>query len=52
MTLTLNIPLQRISDLLCSAFEGGSNYWYMIKAQKAPSVFSFRADYKPEVSHG
>lgn len=22
-----NIPTERISDLLCSAFEGGSNYW-------------------------
>jgi hypothetical protein len=30
-TLTVNvqtsIPLQRLSDLLCSAIEGGSNYW-------------------------
>ncbi len=22
---------QRLSDLLCSAFEGGSNYWYTIE---------------------
>jgi hypothetical protein len=30
------IPLQRISDLLCSAFEGGSNYWYMIDHYEYP----------------
>lgn len=24
------------SDLLCSAFEGGSNYWYMIEAYRYP----------------
>ncbi len=26
--ITIDIPDERISDLLCSAFEGGSNYWY------------------------
>jgi hypothetical protein len=23
----VEIPMQRISDILCNAFEGGSNYW-------------------------
>lgn len=27
-TLTLDIPRDRTADLLCSALEGGSNYWY------------------------
>ena len=27
---------QRIKDLLCCAFEGGSNYWYYIKAFNYP----------------
>lgn len=27
---------QRIEDLLCSAFEGGSNYWYIIKSFNYP----------------
>lgn len=27
---------KRISDLLCNAFEGGSNYWYEIKGYKYP----------------
>lgn len=26
----ISIPQKRISDLLCNAFEGGSNYWYWI----------------------
>ncbi len=27
----------RAADLLCSAFEGGSNYWYMIESYKKPA---------------
>jgi hypothetical protein len=27
---------QTMSDLLCSAFEGGSNYWYMIEKFEYP----------------
>ena len=27
---------QRLSDLLCSAMEGGSNYWYMIEKYVYP----------------
>jgi hypothetical protein len=29
--MTKEIDEQDISDLLCNAFEGGSNYWYTIK---------------------
>lgn len=38
------ISLQRISDLLCSAFEGGSNYWYQIDKFIKPETMSFRTD--------
>lgn len=38
------ISLQRISDLLCSAFEGGSNYWYQIDKFIKPKNLSFRTD--------
>lgn len=40
------IPLSRIADLLCCAFEGGSNYWYLIKESHAPSTdeLPFRTD--------
>lgn len=27
-TTTISLPKQFIQDLLCCAFEGGSNYWY------------------------
>jgi hypothetical protein len=33
--------------MLCSAFEGGSNYWYEIKSVKAPEAFEFR--YMPDL---
>lgn len=32
----VNIPDERIKDLLCGAFEGGSNYWYMIESANYP----------------
>jgi hypothetical protein len=37
IVLTLDIPLERVADLLCSAFEGGSNYWYRIEDYKPPA---------------
>jgi hypothetical protein len=46
--LNINVPYvvtkKRISDLLCSAFEGGSNYWYEIAEFIAPPVLEFRSD--------
>lgn len=44
ITIKTVIPLQRISDLLCSAFEGGSNYWYEIKKFNRPPALTFRTD--------
>lgn len=38
------ISLDRISNLLCSAFEGGSNYWYNIEKFVKPSAFTFKTD--------
>jgi hypothetical protein len=44
--ITINVPYvvtkQRVSDLLCSAFEGGSNYWYEITECIAPPELEFR----------
>ena len=42
--LTITIPKQRIADLLCCAFEGGSNYWYIIKESTPPAEMPFRSD--------
>ena len=37
--LAMTLSLDRIRDLLCSAFEGGSNYWYMIaRYELAPGL--------------
>jgi hypothetical protein len=38
------IPIQRISDLLCGAFEGGSNYWYRIEEFVKPENFDNTPD--------
>ena len=34
----------RVAYLLCSALEGGSNYWAEIKSAKKPKEFSFILD--------
>ena len=34
--VTININIEQIANLLCSAFEGGSNYWYVIESARAP----------------
>jgi hypothetical protein len=34
--IEIGISKQRVGDLLCSAFEGGSNYWYLIEEFIAP----------------
>ena len=36
MRITVNIKEQRVKDLLTSALEGGSNYWYMIRKNNYP----------------
>jgi len=37
VTLSVEISKQRVSDLLVSAFEGGSNSWYLIEIFDAPT---------------
>lgn len=44
ISATINIPLSRIADLLITAFEGGSNYWYVINSMTKPELLSFRFD--------
>lgn len=36
MQISKTINYQDISDLLCNAFEGGSNYWYFIEDYVEP----------------
>jgi len=38
------VTFQRIENLLCSAFEGGSNYWYQIERYTAPKEVTFKGD--------
>jgi len=39
--VTHEIDYARVADLLCCAFEGGSNYWYEITERHAPAHFDF-----------
>lgn len=40
----MQVSRERISDLLCCAFEGGSNYWYEIRSYVKPTSFTFYMD--------
>jgi hypothetical protein len=37
VTTTEDVSLERVRDLLCNAFEGGSNYWYVIVDYHRPA---------------
>lgn len=39
--LSVPIPRERIADLLCSALEGGSNYWYMVVEKVEPKAWTW-----------
>lgn len=39
VVIQTEVPLSRIQDLLCCAFEGGSNYWYRIEKFTPPAQF-------------
>lgn len=45
IAIETTIPDERISGLLCCAFEGGSNYWYMIEDYEFPEGVS-RSDFQ------
>jgi len=44
MKVTQEISKKRISDLLCTALEGGSNYWYRIEQFIEPQKLEFMTD--------
>jgi hypothetical protein len=44
VTVKQEIPLKRIQDLLCCAFEGGSNYWYTIVEFVKPAELKVRTE--------
>lgn len=47
-----NISDQLISDLICTACEGGSNYWYVITGYQEPETLDFRCDtFKDDKPH-
>ena len=46
-----NFTLSQISDLLCCALEGGSNYWYSIERFVKPTGDMFRSNLDTEFRH-
>ena len=46
--VTLNIPEQRVKDLLCNAIEGGSNYW-VGTLDRCGGITRAQAEYRQDV---
>lgn len=44
MKVAIEVSKERMSGLLCSALEGGSNYWYMIQEEYNPSGAKLTVD--------
>lgn len=51
VSVELEIKLTDIQDLLCSALEGGSNYWYVIDEFVKPTTMQVRTDPKKVFRH-
>lgn len=51
--IEMDIPVERIADLLCCALEGGSNYWYTIEKFQEPNRFEYKCfpDDKKPIRH-
>jgi hypothetical protein len=51
--ISVKVPItkQRISDLLCCAFEGGSNYWYWIDKFIKPPKLEWQNDPEQVFQH-
>ena len=47
-TVTLSLTAEQISDVLCSALEGGSNYWCSLVRGVKPTAWVFDSEPKRE----
>lgn len=45
IAISNRVAFSEIENLLTSAFEGGSNYWYFITGKKAPKKWSYWGEY-------
>jgi hypothetical protein len=50
-TVTHELTAEQISDALCSAIEGGSNYWYSIDRAIEPSEWQFDSEPQRDGQH-
>jgi hypothetical protein len=44
--IEIDISDERLKDVLCGAFEGGSNYWYEIKKYIKPTEGADKVEFK------
>lgn len=51
INVRFEVPVGRIQDLLCCAFEGGSNYWYNITEFVEPPKMPYKTDSKQVYKH-
>jgi hypothetical protein len=50
-TVSQTLTAEQLSDVLCSALEGGSNYWYRIERVVEPTLWEFESEPRCENEH-
>lgn len=51
ITVQAVINLQGLQDLITTALEGGSNYWYLLNREATDKIRKYKGRYVPEI-HG
>jgi hypothetical protein len=45
LPVTITVPAERVADLLCSGFEGGTRYWAKIVGKRRPKTIVVLGDH-------
>ena len=51
ITVKFKIPLDHVNDIVITALEGGSNYWYLLKEDATEILDRYKGQYEPLI-HG
>lgn len=51
VSLKIKIPLSHVNDIITTALEGGSNYWYLLKEDATAILDRYKGKYVPDI-HG
>jgi len=47
--LTVEVSLRMLNDMIITAIEGGSNYWYLLKEKATAQIQKYEGKFIPEI---